>query len=1014
MYRNRTILSLSAVWLLAATSLTVQAGPADDQYTVAAGHYRSGRWDLAAEEFQTFLAKYPGDDRAATVRFLRGETLVQLGRYQEALRHFSELLQENPEHPFARQARFRRGEIAYLDGDDAEARKQLRSFHEQYPEDALNAYALAYLGDIQLRGGDARAAERTYGEALRKYPDSSLADECRFGLGRAWRQLGDAASAERFFRYLAGRTEGALADDALLQLAELEYDRRQYAAAADLLQQLISLDDQGPLLPRARYWLAKCRIQQGDWSEAVSLLRAAIEGQADAELASAIVFELATCLRKTGDLAAARQEYERLGNRWPDSRWAADALEARIAIAFEAGNLAAVDMLAEQFARDFPDHPLALRVRQVHGRALLKHGSFERAGAAFEALRDTLARSADGLADPQPRDHSDTSAPPRIDSGGSAPAMAAAERQRLRRTTVYYLALSRLATRRYDQCLQALEELTAEDLPPELTHGVLAARGSALIGLEQYEEAIEPLRACLETNPQGPDSEKCRAQLIVALAERRRLDEADEVYGGLSEADEHRALLLQTTLYLADANARQGRGTRAAELYRRLADKRNPQDYIAKGLSGLARIETAPGDNGAAFDSGTSFGELLDEFAATPEAARAALARAANLENQQRVEEALAAYQLVYDRLPESPEAPRARLAAAQLWQAQKKWDACERLLRETAGRYPDFERADAVHYLWAWTLVDLGRGEEADDVFRRLADQYPQSTYWADATYRLAERAAKRGDFDRAAELTDRLLQTEIEPQVRMHALYLDGQVAAARGAWDRVEHSMGTLVRDNPDADLVVPAEYWRAEAAYRSAKYDVAAQRYRSLAERTEGREEEWLAMIPLRQAQILARETRWTEAQALAESIPRRFPDFRQQYEVDYLIGRCLSSRGQLTDARQAYQRVVRSPAGGRTETAAMAQWMIGETYFLQKNYSEAVKAYHRVDTLYAFPRWQAVALLQAGKCHEMQGQWAEAVALYAQLLKDYPRTRYVEEASRRLRKAKQQASNVTSG
>ena len=40
---------------------------------------------------------------------------------------------------------------------------------------------------------------------------------------------------------------------------------------------------------------------------------------------------------------------------------------------------------------------------------------------------------------------------------------------------------------------------------------------------------------------------------------------------------------------------------------------------------------------------------------------------------------------------------------------------------------------------------------------------------------------------------------------------------------------------------------------------------------------------------------------------------------------------------------------------------MAQWMIGETYFHQKNYDAAIRAYLELEALYAFPTWQAAAL-----------------------------------------------------
>jgi TolA-binding protein len=171
---------------------------------------------------------------------------------------------------------------------------------------------------------------------------------------------------------------------------------------------------------------------------------------------------------------------------------------------------------------------------------------------------------------------------------------------------------------------------------------------------------------------------------------------------------------------------------------------------------------------------------------------------------------------------------------------------------------------------------------------------------------------------------------------------------------------------------------------------------------------GRDDAWLAMIPLRRAQVRAHAGQWTEAYEIARLIAERFPDCAQLHEVNYLLGRYFMNRAEFDDAREAYQSVVVSTTGAKTETAAMAQWMIGETYFMQNQYNQAIKAYHRVHVLYSYAQWQAAALLQAGKCHEAIGQWGEAVKLYSQILKDYPTTHMAEKAAVRLRVARQRA------
>ena len=147
---------------------------------------------------------------------------------------------------------------------------------------------------------------------------------------------------------------------------------------------------------------------------------------------------------------------------------------------------------------------------------------------------------------------------------------------------------------------------------------------------------------------------------------------------------------------------------------------------------------------------------------------------------------------------------------------------------------------------------------------------------------------------------------------------------------------------------------------------------------------------MAMVPLRRAQSLAKQNQWADAYEVAAKIEKDYPSFEQQYEVDYLMGRCLANRAEFDAARQMYNKAIDSAAGAKTETAAKAQWLIGETYFHQKNYEAALHEYLRVKILYDYPKWPALALLQAGKCRERLGEAKEAAKLYQEILKSYPR------------------------
>src|SRR5690606_3205615 len=136
--------------------------------------------------------------------------------------------------------------------------------------------------------------------------------------------------------------------------------------------------------------------------------------------------------------------------------------------------------------------------------------------------------------------------------------------------------------------------------------------------------------------------------------------------------------------------------------------------------------------------------------------------------------------------------------------------------------------------------------------------------------------------------------------------------------------------------------------------------------------------------------------------VAESVARDYPEFDQLYEADYVIGRCFAAEADFEKARAAYRRVLQSGTGSKSETAAKAQWMIGESYFHQEDYKAALREYLRVEILYPYPQWQAVAMLQAGKCHERLGQWKEAAEIYSQLMTKYGKSEVSVEAAARLR------------
>ena len=106
------------------------------------------------------------------------------------------------------------------------------------------------------------------------------------------------------------------------------------------------------------------------------------------------------------------------------------------------------------------------------------------------------------------------------------------------------------------------------------------------------------------------------------------------------------------------------------------------------------------------------------------------------------------------------------------------------------------------------------------------------------------------------------------------------------------------------------------------------------------------------------------------------------------ELDYALGQAQMGLGRMEEARTAFQAVIDARRGG--ELAAQAQLMRGETFFHEDRLREALREFLRVDILYNAPRWQAAALLEAGKVYERLDQWADAAETYDRLVARFPR------------------------
>lgn len=983
-----------AVLTAAETTPAMTVETAEDAYAAAVSRYSSGRWQLAVDEFTRFLQQYPGHSQAASALFFRAEAMVQQGKHAEAREGYLDFAEREPNHRFAPQARFRAAEAVYLAGNVKAARTELEKFLADYPNSELNAYAQKYLAELALAARDGPRAAAWFKEVLERNPDGPQVDECRFGLGRALELQGDIESARIAYQTMAA-ANGPLADDAQVQSGICLYNHGDYEQAAKAFQSALERFPDSNLACQARYWLGMCQVAQHDWDKATQTLQSTLDTYPQHALAPSITFWLADTLRQRGDSKAAQEGYAKVVQNWPESEWADDSLQTEIQLALAESQFDRVVSLGERFRVRYPASPLKHQVDQCLGRGYLKQKQYAEAIEILKPLTQTVSVAdlpAEAGAAPE---NPVSDAPP--------------EQEAVWPTNRYYLGLAYLGDQQYEAALEALAKVRTAPDNRELRGGVRLAQAMAYAGLNRHADAIEPLQQYLEAQPAGPEAAACRVQLINSQVQSNRLEEALKTHSQAAGQGPPPPGFAAATLRLAEAAFEAGKFNEAVGLFGILVQDGQPPEWASKGWSGLGWTQFRAGKAEAA---AVAFGHLIDQFPESPLAVEGAMMKAKALEQLDRGAEALEAYLWVATTYGDSEHAASAMMEAARLHETLgHKADAIP-LLRRLIQEHPEFKQLDAALYQLAWLLDEQGPAGEADRLFERISADYPDGTYWTDTTYRLAERASRAGRYDRAKQLAEQLIEAKCDPDILMHALYLRGQVAAVTQRWREAVTSLTALLEQFPESPLRTSAECWIAESLYQEKDYEAAAQRFAELEQKPLVDENTWTAMIPLRRAQILAEQQKWQDAYELASGIERRFPDFGKQYEADFVLGLCLSKQGKATEALQWYERVIRSPEGGRTETAAKAQWMIGEAYAAQSDLDRALKAYYRVENLYNYPPWQAAALVQAGKCHERQGDYTNAALVWQQVVSRFAKTPYAAEAAQRLERLNAQLAAPT--
>ena len=1005
------------------------------QYAAAVALQNREVYDLAAEEWQTFIKNFPKDPRVdrgyhylgicylksqqlepaletfkkvlkdypqfallESTHLYLGVTQYNLGRagkpefLDQASQTFSGLIEEYPQGKNLPQARFYWGESLYARGKKEEAAAKYSQLIQSSPQHELVADATYALGVCQQELGKHDVANQTYGRFLKQFPNHKLATEVSMRQGETLLSLKRYPEAEKLFAAAAAAPKFAHADFATLQYGVSLSARGQYPQAIAAYATLIKNFPQSQYVSTAYLESGKCSYLAGDYAAARTAL-SQVAGAGGATGAEAVHW-IARSHLKEQQPAEALKILESAAASAANTPFAVQLALDQADAAYEiperradAGKLYAA--IATKHSKD----PIAAQALYMAAFTALGQNQYQQ---ALDQSSEFLKLHAGHALEP---DVLYIAAESQMQLGAYAPADDLYRRLIAKHSNhpdagqwLIRSILSLFLQKKYSETITAVEgALQAIKVPAQLAEAYYLA-GSAQLELKQFEAATRSLSASLRADSKWRQADETLLALAHAFRQLNNLEQARAALTKLSEEFPQSPLLDRAQYRLGEyAYAAKDFSTAAAQ-YQTVLQKWPDGNLAPYALHGLGWSQLSQGDYTAAVKTLTDLIKRFPQHEMTPRGYYArALAR-------QQLKEYAAAIEDVDAFLKTNP--PGSDIADARyvlgICQAatEKRADAIatfQSILRD----FPQYAGADKTLYELAWAYKDQGQNAEAADAFAKLSSQYGTSPLAAESLFQSGEFHYQQKDYLKAAQYYD-----NADNKAGVSEL---GEKALHKFGWcfyrmDRFEDGFKTFAHQRkkyPQGALLGDATFMQAECLFKLGRYQEALALYGEV-KKPAGKEFPALALLHSGQAAAQLKE--WDRSIALLDQLLREYPQSDYVGEAMYEQGWAAQNLGNLDKAISLYKAVTEKTD---REVAARAWFMSGEIYFDKKDHKEAIRCFLKAAFGYNFPTWQANAHYEAGRCFEAIGKKEQAIQSYQEVTTKHPQSDKAKLAQQRL-------------
>ncbi|VAX35448.1 hypothetical protein MNBD_UNCLBAC01-1960 [hydrothermal vent metagenome] len=356
-------------------------------------YLKGSDYSAAEKQYRELIKIYPKSVYTPQAYYSLGWVYFEQEKFAKSKEVFLNLIKNYPAHQLTEDASFKLGEAEHNLQEYENTIQYFKNYILTYPQSTRHAESYFYIAEAYYYLENYLTAATYYAKTAEFAYDHKLILMAKVSLGWCYLNLERFQLAQKYFdeAYQFSKEKGIFSDDVFLGQANLYARTKEHTKALSAYTQLIKQFPNSRRIYEAYLGQANMYYLLEDYAKAIMAYQGIIDqapsDPIDQEILEKAYFGVAWAYLKAGDIDAAIDHFEAIGNRTQSQTVQISAL-TQIGDAYQdADQMEAAIEVYDRILNEYQDSPYTDYVQYRQGVALLKLEKIDAATLSFQSLK---------------------------------------------------------------------------------------------------------------------------------------------------------------------------------------------------------------------------------------------------------------------------------------------------------------------------------------------------------------------------------------------------------------------------------------------------------------------------------------------------------------------------------------------------------------------------------------------------------------------------------------------------